>query len=80
MDPTPTSQDTPIISKNPGGTKTEDRNLTDFTFPTSQNTPVFNSNGSKDDDRNLTALTAPSSQDIPANRDSNNGNTIGHQN
>ena len=52
MDPTPTSQDTPIISRNPGGTKTDNRILTDLTFPT-QNTPIFDLNGSKDDNRNL---------------------------
>ena len=69
MDPTPTSQEKPpIISRNPGGSKTDDGNLTNLTIPTSQNTPVFNSNGSKDDDRNSTALTAPSSQDMSVNR------------
>ena len=54
MDPTPTSQDTHIISRNTRGTKTDDGILTDLTFPTSQNTPVFDTNGSKDDDGNLT--------------------------
>ena len=72
MDPTPTSQDTPIISRNTEGIKTGDGNLTDLTFQTFQNTPLFDSNGTKDDDRNLTVLTAPSSQDITVNRDSNN--------
>ena len=63
-----------IISRNSGGTKTDNRNLTDLTFSTSQNTSLFNSNGSKDDNRNLTVLTAPSSQDIPVNRDSHDNN------
>ena len=49
MDPTPTSQDIPIISRNLGGTKTDDGNLTDLFFSTSQNTPNFDLNGSKDD-------------------------------
>ena len=44
MDPTPTSQDTPIISRNPGGTKSDNGNLTDLTFPSSQNTPIFDLN------------------------------------
>ena len=52
MDPTPTSQDTLIISRNPGGTKTDNRTLTDLIFPI-QNTPIFDLNGSKDDNRNL---------------------------
>ena len=72
MDPTPTLQDTPIISRNPGGTKTGEGNLTDLTFPTSQNTPIFKLNSSKDDDRNLTVLTVPSFQD--SNNDNNNDN------
>ena len=72
MDPTPTFQDTPFISRNTEGTKTGDGNLTDLTFRTFQNTPLFDTNGTKDDDRNLTVLTAPSSQDITVNRDSNN--------
>ena len=41
MNPNPTAHDTPAISRNPGGIKNENRNLTDLTFPTSQNTPVF---------------------------------------
>ena len=41
MDPTPTSQDTSIIVRNLRRTKTDDGNLTDLTFPTSQNTPFF---------------------------------------
>ena len=72
MDPTPTLQDTPIISRNPGGTKTGEGNLTDLTFPTFQNTPIFKLNSSKDDDRNLTVLTVPSFQD--SNNDNNNDN------
>ena len=40
MDPTPTFQDTPIISRNTEGTKTGDGNLTDLTFRTFQNTPL----------------------------------------
>ena len=74
MDPTPTSQDTSIIVRNLRRTKTDDGNLTDLTFPTSQNTPFFDLNGIKDDDKNLTVLTAPSSQDITVNRNSNNDN------
>ena len=35
MDPTPTLHDTPVISRNPGVTKTGDGNLTDRIFPTS---------------------------------------------
>ena len=80
MDPTLTSQDTSIISKNPGGTKTDNGKLPDLTFPTSQNTPIFHLNGSKDDDRNLNVLTTPTSQDIPANRDSKNGSNNNNQN
>ena len=74
MDPTPTSQDTPIISRNPGDIKRDNGNLTDLTFPISQNSPIFDLNGSKDDNRNLNVLTAPTSQDMPVNRDSNNDN------
>ena len=44
MDPTPTSQNTPIISRNPGGTKSDNGNLTDLTFPSSQKTPIFDLN------------------------------------
>ena len=77
MDPTRTSQDTPIISRIKEDTKTDDVNVTDLTFQTSQNTPLFDSNGSRDDGRNLTVLTAPFSQDIPVNRDSYNDNNNG---
>ena len=77
MDNAPASQDTPIIIRNTGGTKTDNENLTDLTSQISQNTPLFDSNGSEDDDRNLTVLTAPSSQDIPVNRESNNENNNG---
>ena len=80
MDPTLTLQDTPMISRNPGGTKTDDGNLTDLTFPTSQNTPIFKLNSSKDDDRNLTVLTVPSFQDTSVSRDSNNDNNNDNQN
>ena len=58
LDNAPTSQDTPIIIRNTGGTKTDDGNLTDLTSQTSQKTPLFDSNGSKDGDRNLIVLTA----------------------
>ena len=61
MDPTPTLQDTPIISRNPGATKTDNGNLTDLTFPTSQNTPIFDLNDGKDGEKNLNVLTAPTS-------------------
>ena len=84
MDPTRTSQDTSIISRITEDTKTDDGNVTDLTFQTSQNTPLFDSNGSRDDGRNLTVLTAPSSRDIPVNRDSyndnDNGKNLRHQN
>ena len=80
MDPTLTLQDTPMISRNPGGTKTDDGNLTDLTFPTSQSTPIFKLNSSKDDDRNLTVLTVPSFQDTSVSRDSNNDNNNDNQN
>ena len=53
MDPAPTSQDTPTITINTGGTKTDEGNLNELTFQTSQNTPLFDSNGSKVDNRNL---------------------------
>ena len=77
MDPTSTSQDTPISSRNTGGTKTDDRNLTDLTFPTSQNAPVFDSNRSKDGDRNSTVSTALTSQYFLLNRVSKNDNNNG---
>ena len=77
MDPTRTSQDTSIISRITEDTKTDDGNVTDLTFQTSQNTPLFDSNGSRDDGRNLTVLTAPSSRDTPVNRDSYNDNDNG---
>ena len=66
MDLTPTSQDTLIISRNTGGTKTDDGNLSDLTFQIS----LFESSSSKDEDRNLTVLTAPYSQ--VSNNDNNN--------
>ena len=37
MHPIPTSQDTPIISRNTEGTKIDYGNLTDLIFQTSQN-------------------------------------------
>ena len=77
MDPIPNFQNTPIMSRNTGGTKTDDGNLADLTFQAFQDTPLFDSNGSKNDDTNLTVLTGPSSQDIPVNRDSNNDNNNG---
>ena len=64
MDPTPASQDTPFINRNTGRIKTDDGNLTDLTFQTSQNTSLFDSNGNKDDNRNFIVLTAPSSKDM----------------
>ena len=77
MDPIPNFQNTSIMSRNTGGTKTDDGNLADLTFQAFQDTPLFDSNGSKNDDTNLTVLTGPSSQDIPVNRDSNNDNNNG---
>ena len=80
MDPTPTSQDTPIASRNTRCTKTDDENLTDLTFPTSQNTPIFDTNGSKDDDANLIVLVFPTFQDMPVWVNNDNNNLTGVRN
>ena len=77
-DPIPTSEDTPITSRNTRCTKTDDGNWTDLIFPTSQNTPISGTNSSKDDDANITDSTFPNLQDmaVRVNNDNNNGENL----